>query len=84
MVSASTKNVLLTMETKYSVSFTVTVTVGSFKFPSQNIPVEQFPGDPCAKFVIPEFPTLIAWIVVIMVPSSVALFASKKIRPKVN
>jgi len=58
--------------------------VGSFKFPSQNIPVEQFPGDPCAKFVIPEFPTLIAWIVVIMVPSSVALFASKKIRPKVN
>ena len=40
--------------------------------------------DPCAKFVIPEFPTLIAWIVVIMVPSSVALFASKKIRPKVN
>jgi len=84
LVSASTKNVLLTMETKYSVSFTVTLTVGSFEFPSQNIPVEQFPGDPSAKFVIPEFPTLIAWIAVIMVPSSVALFASKKIRPKVN
>jgi len=84
VVSASTENVLLTMETEYSVSFTVTVTVGSFEFPSQNIPVERFPGDPRASFAIPEFPTLIAWVVVIVVPSSVALFAFKKIRPKVN
>lgn len=81
VVSASTENVLLTMETKYSVSLTVTVTVGGFN-PSRNIPVEQFPGDPRASFVIPEFPTLISWIVVIAVPLSVALFASKKIRSK--
>lgn len=80
VVSADVENVLLTMETNYSVSFTVTVSVGDFESPSKNIPVKQFPGNPSAEFVIPEFPTLIAWIVVVIVTSSVALFGSKKIR----
>ena len=80
VVSADVENVLLTMDTKYSVSFTVTVSVGVFELPSKSVPVEQFPGNPSAEFVIPEFPTLTAWIVVIIVTSSVALFCSRKIK----
>lgn len=80
VVSADVESVLLTMETNYSVSFTVTVSVGGFESPSKNIPVQQFPGNPTAEFVIPEFSILIVWIAVILVTSSVALFGSKKIR----
>lgn len=76
VVSADAENVTLTMDTEYSVSVTVTVSVGGFEPPSKTTPVKQFPGNPLGEFVIPEFPTFIAWFAVI-VAFSIALLASK-------
>ena len=53
VVSADAETVLLTMDTKYSVSFTVTVSVLTFDVVSKDIPLEQVSGNPSADFAVP-------------------------------
>lgn len=82
VVSADAETVLLTMETKYSVSFTVTVSVLDFDVVSKDIPLRHVSGNPLAEFVVPirssqnGFPELpidprSLWILVIIIAVAV-------------
>lgn len=70
--------------TEYVVYFTVTVKVGPIDVFEEDSPTKGVSGSPTIKSsvdVIPEFPSWIAWILVIAV-TSLALVGSKKLRKK--
>lgn len=78
VVTTNVAEVLLRMETEYSVSVTVTVSYGVFTFPSKHSTVKEFLGVPVAEIVVPEFPTIILWAIVIITTTSISAFISKK------
>ncbi len=56
-ITSNAPIVLLTLETRYGVAFTVTVSVNSFDVVSVDSPMEEVEGSPSVEYVIPEFPS---------------------------
>jgi len=77
-ILSNAPTVLLTMGTTYKVYFTVTVSVGTFDVVTVDSPTKDISGDPSIEYVIPEFPSLIAWLSVIGILTAMILLGSKR------